>query len=96
MKRSLLVILVAVAFVLGSCENDRKLEMNPQSTAIYRVEYWPESATKRFVVYFTSNPSKGYNFQALEMETWEAWTEAQSAGGFYHTVIRPDPKYKTR
>lgn len=69
--------------------------MTPDSTAIAKVEYWPDSGSLRFVVYFTSDPSKGYDFQGLSRDTWEAWCRAESKGGFYNSVIRPDPTYKT-
>ncbi|HOJ04984.1 MAG TPA: KTSC domain-containing protein [Bacteroidota bacterium] len=81
--------------VVTACGDGVKLEMTPQSTAITKVEYWPESETRRFVVYFTSNPSQGYDFQGLERETWEAWLNADSKGGFYKSVIRPNPMYNT-
>jgi hypothetical protein len=79
-----------------ACWDGRKLEMTPESTAISRVEYLPNSEAKRFVVFFTRNPSKGYEFKDLEPGTWEARIEAQSKGLYYNSVIRSNPKYMTR
>lgn len=96
-KRSLGIVLLVLSLlmVVTACGDGTKLEMTPESTAITKVEYWPESESQRFVVYFTSNPEKGYEFQGLELETWEAWVNADSKGGFYSSVIRPNSIYKT-
>jgi galactose mutarotase-like enzyme len=90
-------ILISLCLFMAAtaCGDGPKLEMTPESTAITKVEYWPESESLRFVVYFTSNPSKGYEFQGLELETWEAWGNAESKGGFYQSVIKPNAIYKT-
>lgn len=60
----------------------------PESTAIEKVEYFPNSPQRYFLVTFTPRNSKSYLFEGLAKETFQEWKQAKSAGQFYHAKIK--------
>lgn len=90
------IVLFLALLLFSGCEKGKKLVMTPSSTAIYKVEYWPESENRRFKVYFTSKPGKGYGFESLELDTYRRWEAASSKGEFYNSQIKGRAKYLKR
>lgn len=82
-----IVLFLAFLLLTGFGES-KKLEMTPSCKSIYKVEYWPESENRRFKVYFTTNPGKGYGFENLELNIYRHWQAASSKGKFYNSQIR--------
>lgn len=60
----------------------------PNSSAIHCLEYFHTSKRKTFVIYFTSNPGKGYIFEGMSNELWYYFINSQSKGSFYNNYIK--------
>lgn len=56
------------------------------SSAIARADYDPK--TKKMVLYFTSDPRKGYSFANVPAGVWKGFMAAESKGKFYTAHIR--------
>lgn len=56
------------------------------SSAIAEASYDP--GTKRMILYFTSNPDKGFTFARVPQDVWDGFVRAESKGKFYAANIR--------
>lgn len=56
------------------------------SSAIARATY--DAGTKKLVLYFTSDPNKGFSFARVPQSVWDGFMKAESKGTFYHVHIR--------
>lgn len=72
----------AVAWYLG-----QPLEtIYPQSTAIYRASY--HKGDQVLLLFFKSNPGKGYIYGGVPSSVWQGLKQAPSKGRYYNAVIR--------
>lgn len=69
-------------------ENYKADVINPTSKAIYRAEYYPADGEGFLIIYFQSNPSKGYIYRGVPEEVWREFKSADSKGKFYNAYIK--------
>jgi len=62
--------------------------MKPDSSSIYKVEYYSNSPEKWILVFFNSNKSKGYIYKGFSKSMWEDWKNASSKGRWYHSHLK--------
>ena len=67
--------------------------MTPDSTNIYRVEFYAFSPEKWLIVYFKQNKSKGYLYQNFTAEKWNEWKSSESKGRWYHQNLKGKKQY---
>lgn len=65
---------------------------NPDSTAIRKVEHFPDSPRLFLIVTFTSGP-KSYIYEDVPASMVKAWKSSPSAGRWYHANLRGNQVY---